>query len=124
MRRHGAHQVAQKSTSTTPFFTSSPKFASVNVLTFSDAMSRVLPLGLRCRGENKVPEVRQVPLRALGAAFRGAGAVSRLYILTYSAADRPHEKSAFMPFFWRRVQTFLLGYAATAALSACSNAAG
>src|SRR5688500_17648157 len=47
MRRHGAHHVAQKSTSTTPFFTSSPKLASVNVLTFSDAMRPCLPLGCR-----------------------------------------------------------------------------
>src|SRR6478672_2307830 len=106
MRRHGAHQVAQKSTRTTPVFTSSPKFASVNVLTFSDAMCLfylyVLDAALRTR-------------------LRGCNC---LYILTYSAAERPHEKSAFMPFFCRRVHTFLLGYAASASCSAAIIAAG
>src|SRR5678815_2231921 len=106
MRRHGAHQVAQKSTSTTPLFTSSPKFASVNVFTLSDAMSLFYPYVLDA---------------ALRARLRGCNC---LYILTYSAAERSHEKSAFMPFFCRRVQTFLFGYAASAAVTALIIAPG
>src|SRR5829696_1715804 len=113
MRRHGAHHVAQKSTRTTPFFTSSPKFASVNVLTFSDAMS---PIYLYLLDADAVRGLLFGVLRAFcDAAFRGAGVcgLSRRYILTYSPAERSHEKSARIPFFCSRVQTFLLGNAAS-----------
>src|ERR1044071_9332767 len=46
-RRHGPHHSAQKSTRVTPFLISVSKLLSVNVLTFSDAMSLSLPGGPR-----------------------------------------------------------------------------
>src|SRR5438128_13586 len=87
MRRHGAHHVAQKSTRTTPFFTSSPKFASVNVFTFSDAIEpRCAPfpwkrllkdlqscLSLRCRRAGEVPPL-QLPVHF---DILGSGAAPR-----------------------------------------------
>ena len=70
------------------------------------------------------------PLRLrFNRAFAGSGVfrfcgLNRLNILTYSPAERFHEKSTRMPFFCSRVQIFLLRYAASAARSASNNARG
>ena len=88
--------LAQKSTSTTPLFTDSSKSASVNVLTFSDAMKPSACL------------MPVAPLPVSAELRRRFERLTRLYTLTYSAAERSHEKSARMPFFCSRVQSFWL----------------
>ena len=61
---------------------------------------------------------------SLALVFSSFCGLNRLYILTYSPAERSHEKSTRMPFFCSRVQIFLLAYAASAARSVSNNARG
>src|SRR4051812_16827602 len=85
-RLHGPHHSAQKSTSTggADFSTLSSKFPSVKVCTFSAAIVVSLdPQSLRYPG----PYAR-VPVTI------------RSYILTYSRAERSHEKSCCIPARW------------------------
>src|SRR5215471_523430 len=76
-RLQGPHHSAQKSTSTgaPDFSTLSSKFVSVNVCTFSLAIVS--------------PQLRS----PLVPYFLSPLLIARSYILTYSAAERSHEKS-------------------------------
>src|SRR5688500_3002246 len=102
MRRHGAHQVAQKSTRTTPFLTSSPKFASVNVLTFSDAMSPLYlyPLDAAATGTLRGVSEPSVPSVA-GASVLSEPSVAAAFVLSV-----PSVAAALGPSAALRLDTF------------------
>ena len=77
----------------------------MNVFTLSDAIS---PLSLGMPGPSRSAQACPVRL-----------AITLLYTLTYSAAERSHEKSCRIPFFCSRVHGFVLPRRSPAPGPAC-----